>query len=114
MESRFPWSGFGERFRRGARSPRPSPGRSAAEPLARFGQIGGLAAPPRPVTESLAALGGVAAASYGWGRLAFAVFYPGSRPLHAYAAGLGVLLLGFVGGLLNLCRAAGPITLAAL
>jgi hypothetical protein len=50
---------------------------------------------------SLMALIGFTLAAYGWGRLAFLCAYPGRAPLHAYATGLGVVVLIFIGGVLN-------------
>jgi hypothetical protein len=53
------------------------------------------------ISSSLMALIGFALAAYGWGRVAFLLAYPGRAPLHAYATGLGVVVLIFVGGVLN-------------
>jgi len=40
-------------------------------------------------------------ACHGWGRIAFALFYRGRAPLHAYIVALGLVVLSFVGGILN-------------
>jgi hypothetical protein len=54
---------------------------------------------------SLVALGAFALACYGWGSTAYALFYPGRDPSHAYIVTLGLAVLAFMGGVLNAIHA---------
>ena len=64
---------------------------------------------------SLVALGAFALACYGWGSTAYALFYPGRDPSHAYIVTLGLAVLAFMGGVLNAIHAAStlPVSICA-
>jgi hypothetical protein len=63
------------------------------------------------VFVSFAALCAFALACYGWGRLAFELIYREHPPLHAYATGLGLVVLSFIGGILNATKQATTLNL---
>jgi hypothetical protein len=64
------------------------------------------------IFTSFAALCAFALTCYGWGRLAFDLVYRGRPPLHAYATGLGLVVLLFIGGILNTTRLATTLSLS--
>jgi hypothetical protein len=64
------------------------------------------------VFASFVALSAFALTCYGWGRIAFELIYRGRPPLHAYAAGLGLIVLLFIGGILNAARQATTLSLS--
>jgi hypothetical protein len=49
---------------------------------------------------------------YGWGRTAQAIFYSRQAPLHAFSVALGLVVLVFIGGILNAVALAGATSLA--
>jgi hypothetical protein len=61
---------------------------------------------------SLVALCAFALACYGWGSAAYALFYPGRDPSHAYIVTLGLAVLAFIGGVLNAIHMAWTLPLA--
>jgi hypothetical protein len=61
---------------------------------------------------SLLALCAFALACYGWGRIAYALFYPGRDPSHAYIVALGLPVLAFIGGLLNAVERASAFSIS--
>jgi hypothetical protein len=58
---------------------------------------------------SLLALCAFALACYGWGSVAYALFYPGRDPFHAYIVTLGLVVQAFMGGLLNAIHMASTL-----
>jgi hypothetical protein len=64
---------------------------------------------------SLAALCAFALTCYGWGSTAYALFYPGRDPAHAYIVTLGLAVLALMGGVLNAIHAAStlPVSICA-
>ena len=49
---------------------------------------------------------------YGWGRTAYTIFYFPRAPLHAFSVALGLVVLVFIGGILNTAALAGATSLA--
>jgi hypothetical protein len=64
------------------------------------------------IVTSLVALCAFALACYGWGSAAYALFYPGRDPSHAYIITLGLAVLAFVGGILNAFHTASTLLVA--
>src|SRR5258708_31838152 len=64
------------------------------------------------IVTSLVALCAFALACYGWGSAAYALFYPGRDPSHAYIITLGLAVLAFVGGILNAFHTASTLHVA--
>jgi hypothetical protein len=58
---------------------------------------------------SLVALCAFVLACYGWGSVAYALFYPGRDPFHAYIITLGLVVQAFMGGLLNAIHMASTL-----
>jgi hypothetical protein len=68
-----------------------------------------------PIVISLMALCAFVVACYGWGSSAYALFYPGRDPSHAYIVTLGLAVLALMGGVLNAIHAAStlPVSICA-
>ena len=58
------------------------------------------------------ALCAFALSCYGWGNIAYTVFYADEQRCHGYIVALGVVVLAFIGGVLNAVHLASGLSIA--
>jgi hypothetical protein len=62
--------------------------------------------------QGMLALCAFALSCYGWGNIAFALFYADRPPSHGYIVALGLVVLAFIGGVLNAIHLASGLSVA--